>query len=713
MIFKILGSKKMKKTALVVAISSLISAAAFAQGPQLEEVVVTAQKRAQSLQDVPIAISAFTSDDLDRINSATLADLQYSTPNLTVSPNGRSNASIGIRGVSDFSRNPGYDNRVGVYVDGLFVGRSAAANQATLDLERIEVLRGPQGTLFGKNTVAGAISLTTKAPSNEFYGFVKAEVGNYSRQSVTAMVNAPLTDNLFAKVMINDTQRDGHVKNLFTGGDLNGLDDQSIRLQLRYEGDSTSATFSVDQDERKAPFHGREALVNAPAYAPAPYEVRFDEPQRQDIELEGMGLVIDHELSNGMSFSSLTGYRKTDFKNNAEEDYTDSQVITSPYSRVTSSLGEVSEQTSQEFRWVSPTNYALDYTFGLYYFDQTNESNSSAALLGGVVSVQVPATVDVTSYAAYIHGNVSISEKLQFTGGVRYTYEEKDVQFDITDTTRLFINASYNDSFSTDDISPKLGLNYFMTEDTMVYVSYGRGFKSGGWNVDFVSTLEQLAFDDESVNSAEIGIKTTLWDGRARVNLAYYDAQYDDFQVRQFVETSAGSTVATITNAGEVTTTGIEADIEILLTDTITLWATYGDTDSTFDKFKNGGGAGIDFDGNKLADAPETTYSVALEARVPMASGEVVAQIDYNYRDDFYTNPNNAAINTVQSYDLTNARIGYEPASGNWSVHAWVKNLSDNDDIIYASRSFLGLPRGTYMEPRMTGLTVKYSFGAQ
>lgn len=703
----------MKKTALVVAISSLISAAAFAQGPQLEEVVVTAQKRAQSLQDVPIAISAFTSDDLDRINSATLADLQYSTPNLTVSPNGRSNASIGIRGVSDFSRNPGYDNRVGVYVDGLFVGRSAAANQATLDLERIEVLRGPQGTLFGKNTVAGAISLTTKAPSNEFYGFVKAEVGNYSRQSVTAMVNAPLTDNLFAKVMINDTQRDGHVKNLFTGGDLNGLDDQSIRLQLRYEGDSTSATFSVDQDERKAPFHGREALVNAPAYAPAPYEVRFDEPQRQDIELEGMGLVIDHELSNGMSFSSLTGYRKTDFKNNAEEDYTDSQVITSPYSRVTSSLGEVSEQTSQEFRWVSPTNYALDYTFGLYYFDQTNESNSSAALLGGVVSVQVPATVDVTSYAAYIHGNVSISEKLQFTGGVRYTYEEKDVQFDITDTTRLFINASYNDSFSTDDISPKLGLNYFMTEDTMVYVSYGRGFKSGGWNVDFVSTLEQLAFDDESVNSAEIGIKTTLWDGRARVNLAYYDAQYDDFQVRQFVETSAGSTVATITNAGEVTTTGIEADIEILLTDTITLWATYGDTDSTFDKFKNGGGAGIDFDGNKLADAPETTYSVALEARVPMASGEVVAQIDYNYRDDFYTNPNNAAINTVQSYDLTNARIGYEPASGNWSVHAWVKNLSDNDDIIYASRSFLGLPRGTYMEPRMTGLTVKYSFGAQ
>ena len=279
--------------------------------------------------------------------------------------------------------------------------------------------------------------------------------------------------------------------------------------------------------------------------------------------------------------------------------------------------------------------------------------------------------------------------------------------------TGLYINDSYTDNFSTNDISPKLGLNYFVNDDTMLYVSYGRGFKSGGWNVDFVSTLEQLAFDDESVNSAEIGIKTTLWDGRARINLAYYDAQYDDFQVRQFVETAAGGTVATITNAGEVTASGIEADIEVLLSDNLTLWATYGNTDRTLDQFKNGGGAGIDFDGNTLPDAPETTYSLALEARFPVASGEVVAQLDYNYRDDFYTNPNNAAINTVESYDLTNARIGYEPASGDWSVHAWVKNLNDNDDMIYASRSFLGIPRGTYMEPRMTGLTVKCNFGAQ
>jgi iron complex outermembrane receptor protein len=367
---------------------------------------------------------------------------------------------------------------------------------------------------------------------------------------------------------------------------------------------------------------------------------------------------------------------------------------------------------SQELRWVSPESDRGDYTFGLYYFDQTNESTSSAALLGGLAGVSVPATVDAKSYAAYVHGTFNFSEKFQFTGGLRYTYEEKDVRFMITDTTGLFTNGSYTDDFDTDDWSPKAGLNWFVNDDTMVYASYARGFKSGGWNVDFISSFEQLAFDDESVDSVEIGLKTTLWDGRARINLAYYDANYDDFQVRQFVETSAGGTIATLTNAGKVSASGFETDIQILLTDYITFWATYGYTDSKFDSFKNGGGPGVNYDGNRLADAPKTTYSLAVEGRIPLSSGDIVLQADYNYRDEFYTNPDNAAVNTVKSYDLANARIGYEPNSGRWSVYAWAKNLLDSDDIIYNNRSFLGIPRGTYMEPRMTGVTVRYNFGS-
>lgn len=696
--------------AATLALLSLVEASAvFAATPVLEEVIVTAQKRTQDVQDVPIAITTIGSGDIERLNAATLTDIQYSTPNLTLSPDGRSNARMGIRGVSDYSRNPGYDNRVGVYVDGIYVGRSAAANQATLDLEQIEILRGPQGTLFGKNTVAGAIALTTVKPDGENSAAIKADFGTYNRRAITVKANgAIIKDKLFGKITVNNTQRDGHVKNLFNGESINGLDDQSIRAQLRWMGDKSEINVSIDHDERKAPFHGREVLLDAEKYAPNPYEVSFDEPQRQDIELLGASFIFDYEMDSGIQFSALTGYRESDFANNAEEDYTDSQTITNAYSRVTSSLSEKSDHLSQEFRWVSPENEQYDYAFGLYYFDQTNASASSAELLGGVAGVSVPATVNVRSYAAYAHGNYSITEHLQFTGGLRFTRESKDVDFTITDSTRLFTNANYQDSFTNTDVSPKAGLNYFITDDVMLYTNYSRGFKSGGWNVDFVSTLEQLAFGNESVAALEAGFKSTFWDGRARLNVAWFDASYDDFQVQQFVPLSNGGTTSTITNAGEVSSSGFEVDLNLALTESLTAWATYGYTDSVFDSFKNGGGIGVDYDGNALPDAPKTTYSMALEYRAPVSGGDVVVQVDYSYRDDFYTNPNNAEINAVDSYDIANVRIGYDAES--WSIYAWSRNATDSDDIIYKSRSFLGLPRGTYMDPRMSGLTVSYNF---
>ena len=221
-------SQSSGRVLMAVAILATTANAVYAGEGQfaLEEVIVTAQKREQSIQDVPIAITAFGSEDLERLNASDMSDLQYSTPNLTVSSNLKSSPRLGIRGISDFSRNPGYDNRVSVYVDGMFAGRSAASNQSTLDIERIEVLRGPQGTLFGKTTVAGAISMTTRKPPEELSGSVELEVGNYDYISLTGMINGVLVeDRLFAKLMVSDKQRDGYKTNNFTGDDLNGLDE--------------------------------------------------------------------------------------------------------------------------------------------------------------------------------------------------------------------------------------------------------------------------------------------------------------------------------------------------------------------------------------------------------------------------------------------------------------------------------------------------------
>ena len=690
--------------ALAISIASV-----QAQSQVLEEVVVTAQKRAQSIQDVPIAITAFGTSDLERLNARDMSDLQFSTPNLTVSYNSKAIPRIGMRGISDYSRNPGYDNRVSVYVDGIYSGRSSASNQSTLDIERVEVLRGPQGTLFGKNTVAGAISLTTKKPSEELGGFLELDAGNYDYTSVTGMVNAPLIeDTLFAKLMVNDKQRDGYRTNLFNGDELNGLDEQAARLQLRWLMDQGEVNFSVDTSKDDTDSLAAIA-VNDP-FAPGEFEVSLNDDVVQEINNWGAGLTVDYTLSNEFELTSITGYRDVDFLSTIDEDFSHFPVASS---RTT----EESEHFSQEFRLASPVNETFDYVVGLFYFDQTNVSTSAAK--GDVLfpnpntSVTVPATVDVTSMAAFVHGNYRFNEYWSLTGGLRYTYEEKELEYAITDTTGLFTNGSLDDDRDADDFSPKVGVNYFMNDDVMFYANYAKSFKSGGWNVDFISTFDQISFDDEQVEAYELGMKSTLADGRVRLNVALYSSNYTDFQVFQFVPLANGGTTLTITNAGEVTAQGFEADANWAVSEHFTLWATYGYTDSSFDKFKDGGGPGIDYDGNDTVDAPAQTYSLGLEFRYPVGDlGEMVASSDYAYRDEFYSNPNNLDVNKVGAYDLVNARIGIESSDARWSLFLWGKNLADADDLNEQSVSFLGIQRGSYIMPRTYGATFAYNFGA-
>ncbi len=674
----------------------------------LEEVVVTAQKREQSLQDVPIAITAFGEDDLKRLNASDMSDLQYSTPNLTISTNGKNIPRVGLRGISDYSRNPGYDNRVSVYVDGMYAGRSAVANQSTLDIQRVEVLRGPQGTLFGKNTVAGAISLTTKKPEDAFMASIKVDAGNYDYQSLSSMINGALIDEkLYAKLMLSDTQRDGFKENLFDGKDLNGLDNQAARLQLRWLLDNGEVNFYAEKSKDVTDSIGSEALKDS--VAPLPYEVSLDSDVVESVETKGYGVNVDYTLPNDFELTSITGYRHSDAYYINDEDY-------SVFDVARSLTAEESEHFSQEFRLSSPLHDKYDYVLGLYAFDQTNESQSAA--IGGALfpnpntSVSVPAEVNVESFAAFIHGNYRINEQWELTGGLRYTYETKELKYSITDTTGLFTNGSLDDDRRAEDLSPKLGVNYYVNEDVMLYGGYSRGFKSGGWNVDFIPTFETIAFDDEKVDAFELGIKSTLSDGRVRFNAAVYSANYSDFQVFQFLPLTGGGTLLSITNAGEVTAEGFEADINWAMTERLTLWAAYGYTDTSFDEFKDGGGIGVDYDGNQAPDAPKETYSVGLEYRQPIGDlAELVASADYSFRDEFYTNPNNLDANKVGDYDMINARVGLESVDETWSIYAWVKNAADADDLTDSSVSFLGIDRGNYLQPRTYGVSVEYRIG--
>lgn len=705
-----MNHNKFAKTLLASALA-FISVESTAQ--TLEEVVVTAQKREQSLQDVPIAITAFGESDVERLNAKELGDLQYSSPNLYIDQSQRNMPQIGLRGISDQSRNPGYDNRVSVYVDGIFAGRSGTSNQATLDLERVEVLRGPQGTLFGKNTVAGAISMTTKKPSDTFNGFLKAEGGDYSYRSMTGMVTGPISDTLSAKIIVNDTQRDGHIKNLANDRLLNGIDLKASRVQLRWlASDKTEVNFSYDKSESGNDNIGQEASPDN--LAPNPHEVNFDTVTLNNVDQHGFGLTIDHELDNGFTLTSITGKRVADMLGVGDEDFT-------PYPIAFSNTQEHSEHTSQEIRLASPADDKMDYVVGAYYIKQTNESLSSARTgpygffvgLPNNAGVELPGVVDVKSFALFAHGNYMINDQLQLTAGLRYTKEDKDVNFTITDTSGLFTNDSISDDRSANDVSPKIGLNYFVNDDLMFYGSYSKAFKSGGWNIDFLNNFDNIAFDDEKVDNYELGMKSTLADGSVRLNAAIFRADYSDYQVFQFVPQSNGTTIFTLTNAGEVRSQGFEMDLTWAATENLSLWSSYGYTDATFLSFKDGGGVGVDYDGNAAPFAPKKNISAGVEYRYGVGFGDIVAQANYSYRDDFYAHPNNLEVNHVGAYELFNARLGLESADGHWSVFAWAKNLNDTLKMRSRSVSFFGVSRANYTDPKMVGLSLQYNFGEQ
>ena len=429
---------------------------------------------------------------------------------------------------------------------------------------------------------------------------------------------------------------------------------------------------------------------------------------------------IDYTLPNNFELTSITGYRENDHFFIHDEDF-------SPLDNAVINFREDSSHFSQEFRLASPVNDTYDYVLGLYYFDQTNESRSKVTTgpeflvsPNSAVSL-VPSEVDVTSFAAFVHANYRLSDRWELTGGLRYTYEEKKLDYTINNTfflfgnplIPLFANGSLKDDRDAEDLSPKLGVNFYLNQDVMFYAGYSKGFKSGGWNADFISSFETIAFDDEQVDSYELGMKSTLAEGRVRFNAALYSANYSDFQVFQFISLRPGVTLLALTNAGEVTAEGFEADVNWAVTQHATLWATYGYTDSSFDKFKDGGGVGIHFDGNKTPDAPSKTYSLGLEFRYPAGDiGELVASADYSYRDEFYTHPNNLEVNRVGAYDIVNARIGIESNDDRWSLFAWGKNLNDANDLTDSSVTFQGVFRGNYLLPRMYGVSFEYRWFA-
>lgn len=752
---------------------------AGAQQDSIEEIVVTAQKRTERLIDVPVSISVFNDDAIEQTGVRELKDIADYIPNLEISESNDFRSTVTIRGVGAQSRNIGFDSRVGVYVDGVYVGQSPAINQELLNLERVEVLRGPQGTLFGKNTVAGAINLVTKKPGDALSARVGADLGNLDYRELKALVNVPFSDTVGAAFSVAKTDRDGYVPNLITGNDLNERDVLAYRAQLRIE--------ASEKLEINASFDGLNSesliLIGDPItdmlalqpeqFAPELGVVAFSFDPFDKRDIYGGHLDFTYDLDSGHALKSITGYRTTDAVYSNATDYSPVDIVSIEYS-------DDYDVLSQEFQLISPGEGAFTYVAGLYYYRQDAKTNRDVVLgqdfvdafvgplyASGALTPPLPpppalpndvvsqligfgppgskvfnrGEVNTRSYAAYFNGTYELTERLKLGFGARYSTEDKDVNwlldgrnsgiFAIGSTGADPANPSPLINDRTDNFfAPAVSLTYSLTDGTNLYGRYAAGYKSGGFNLDYINAAELAAnqgleFDKETVDSYEIGLKGTYLDNRLQLNLAGFIANYDDYQVNQFVDLGGGRTSIRINNAAKVETSGVEAEANWLVTGDFTLRASLGLLDATFESFPGGGTAGADASGNDLPNAPDTTASLGgiFYNDLPSLGSTLLLRADVNYASEYFSGANNdtgipynsAFPGTISYGQLperaeVNARVGLMSDNETWEVYLWGRNLTDETDPQDELRDFFGTVSKLPGMPRTYGVEFGWQF---
>lgn len=720
----------------------------------LEEVIVTATKRAERLIDVPISMSVVTADDMNQLGIRELREAANHIPNVQISQNNDYGSTVTIRGVGANSRNIGFDTRVGVYVDGIYMGQSPALNQELLDLQQVEVLRGPQGTLFGKDTVAGAVNMITRKPSDEFEGEVTADVGSMGYTQFKGIVNVPLSDTVSVKGAVSKADRDGYILNTGTGNELATIDKLAYRVQLRFEpSEKFAANFSFDGLSADSLTMNGEPVTDMLGLFPLPEnrEVDYDFDPYEHRDIKGVTLNLDYLMDGGFALKSLTGWRDTNaFYSNAT-DYSPTSVVFIEYE-------DDYEQFSQEFQLISPDDQALTYVAGLYLYSQQSDTNRDVVFgdrfnedfIGFIVGAP-PGTPDAVlapiaaflgfgpegstvtnygsvktkNYAAYFNAGYDLSEKFTLGVGARYSIVDKDADWILDGrnsgffgigSTNVPVGGSETPTPLVIDRSDTaftylLSLSYALSDTSNVYIKTATGFKSGGFNLDYINAVElaynpDLEFDDETADSYELGIKADL--GPLSFSAAAFLMNFDDYQVNQFIVLDPNSspplTSIRITNAASVETKGVELEVLYQATDNLQFRGSVGYLDATFDSFPGGATGGGDASGKTLPGAPDFSayFGAQYYHDMPALNATLLVRGDVTYRSGMYQTIDNTKtagygavpgtfdFGYVDELTLLNGRIGYIHNNGNLEVYLWGHNLTDEKQSIQDIQDFFG-----------------------
>jgi len=705
----------------------------------LEEIIVTAERRQSSLQETALAVSAFTGDTLEKHQVTDFGDLAPLLPNVNFG-HVYGNARISVRGIGFDNFSTGSEARVAFHSDGVYVSRPSGALTKFFDIERIEVVRGPQGTLYGRNATGGAVNVITRNPTDELGGYFTTTLGNYSTINVEGAVNIPISDRVAARVAIISDNRDGYGENIVDGGDIDDMSLWSVRGKLKFDiSDTTTWVLSGDyvkQDDHNGMFHfeGPGSVPVAPATEPSyvPIGYRFDGEYPSDIRDVAANIGPDYEREN-YSFTSdlnmslswadldfITGYRHTEY--DLKSDLDASTADLSRYQQY-----ERSHTFSQEIRLSSDEDWG-DWVAGVYYFDEGLTGYVAVPADIRVVAPPAPATMkqgyqaggdlDTNSWAGFGQARWAATDSFAVVVGARWSSEKKTVdeyfQVDFArnwDADNPVMPAKTQQADKTwTNFSPRVTLEYQPNDDMFIYGSYAQGFKSGGFNLGGI----QAPFDPEKVTDYELGMKADWLSGTLRTNVTAFYYDYKDLQVSKVVGASI-----TIENAAKAKIKGLEFEIVALPTDGLQLELNVGLLDAKYDEYETYDPANptaglLDLKDNKLLQAPDYTITTAAEYGWEGWSGLWTARVESTWVDDVWGTAFNTPTARQSSYNLTNLFLTYNTMSDNWTLTAYVRNLGDSTvraSYGVSSALFAGAPvLSTLNPPRTYGIQAMYRF---
>lgn len=740
------------------------SEAAAEKEVALDKVTVTARRREEDAQDVPTPITTLSGATLEQQKISKVQDLQQVLPSVNVAFTNARQSSIAVRGIGNNPANDGMEGSAGVYLDNVYLGRPGMAVFDLLDIEQLELLRGPQGTLFGKNTTAGVLNISTRKPTFTPERSIEVSGGERGYFQGKGTVSGGLTETLAGRLSAYRTRDDGFIKNTYNGDNLNGGEREGVRGQLLFEpnddfnlrwiGDYNAEDSSVGTVVLYgAPqrYWDRAALVGgSPHRNPDDHKVNINGRQHISVHQGGSSVEANWNLNGGYTLTSISAYRYWHFTP-ANDDNLDASVL--------NNIGVETHdrQFSQEFRLASPTGGAMDYVLGAYIFNQ-NLGNKTSIDYGPQADLffsgvnpgifnntysKVNGKIETDSYALFGQATWHLTDKLDFTAGLRGTYEQKQAKVErfapdggavlpasLQSVREAQIGAYDSGDLSLHSFSPSglLSLSYKFSDDLLGYASLSHGEKSGGVNLSIASApalgADSLLVGPERANDAELGFKSTLFNDRLLFNANIFWTGIHGYQATTLVA-PPGSTlpISVLANAGSVRSRGLEFEATALPIRGLTLNFNGSYNDVTYLSFEN-----APCPGEVSTVSPNATCDLTGE-RVVGASkwignvnGEYAWQIDngikpyldasYSYRSEAEGALDNSSLAKIDGYGLLNLAAGVriELGDGELDTSIWVKNATDTDYYLSAFASYNGSYNASVGQPRTAGVSLRYDF---